>query len=97
VKTCAFSFVKPLEQGRSQTPNGRRTAEVVHGGAGGAARRRGDEIPALTSLPVVAAGVILPITPLGRTPGSVSLPPLFYAPLAAIVAVYEVAVPFVKT
>jgi len=59
-------------------------------------RNRPSPALALTSLAVVAAGVVLPASPLGRTLGFVALPPLFYAALAAIVVVYLAAVQFVK-
>lgn len=60
-------------------------------------RNRPSPALALTSLAVVAAGVALPLSPLGPTLGFVSPPAIFYVALAAIVAVYLVAVQTVKS
>jgi len=59
-------------------------------------RNRPSQALALTSLAVVAAGVALPLSPLGPTLGFVHLPAVFYLALAAIVAVYLLAVQAAK-
>ena len=51
---------------------------------------------ALTSVAVVAAGMLLPFTPLGRALGFVAPPGLFFAILIATVATYLSAVEIVK-
>jgi Mg2+-importing ATPase len=51
---------------------------------------------ALTSAAVVAVGVLLPLSPLGPTLGFVAPPPILYAGLAVIVAVYLLVVQAVK-
>jgi len=55
-------------------------------------RNRPSPALALTSLAVVAAGVALPLSPLGPTLGFARLPAPFYLALAAIVVVYLVTV-----
>jgi len=59
-------------------------------------RNRPSPALALTSLAVVAAGVALPLSPLGPTLGFVRLPAPFYLALAAIVVVYLLAVQAAK-
>jgi len=51
---------------------------------------------AAASLAVVAAGILLPFTPLGRTLGFVAPPALFFAILLATVVAYLAAVQLVK-
>jgi Mg2+-importing ATPase len=59
-------------------------------------RSRPSAAMAITALGVVAAGVILPLTPLGRTLGFVTPPLLFFPILIATVTAYLVAAEIVK-
>jgi Mg2+-importing ATPase len=51
-------------------------------------RSRPSRVLTLTSIGVVAAGALLPVTGLGRTLGFVPLPAAFFLILAAMVAAY---------
>jgi len=59
-------------------------------------RSRPSAAMAITALAVVAAGVVLPLTPLGRTLGFVTPPGLFFPILGATVAAYLATAEMVK-